>query len=134
MPPTAINNSRNIIKGIRSIKIVGGTDIGNGLVETAKVLNVHSKLNAKSHIILLTDGFGECPLSIPEEIKQQYDTIIDVVGIGGSRDDVNEYLLREVATTEVDGTNHYRFIADARTLKQHYRQLATGLVWKGANQ
>ena len=27
----------------------------------------------------------------------------------------------------------YRFIADAQTLKQHYRELATGLIWKGAN-
>lgn len=134
VPPTAINNSRDIIKGIQSIKIGGGTDIGNGLVETAKVLNTHSKLNAQSHIILLTDGFGDCPLSISGEIKQQHGTIIDVVGIGGSHGDVNESLLREVATTELDGTNHYRFIADSNALKQHYRKLATGLVWKGANQ
>jgi len=134
VPPTTVRNIRQITDGLRSIKIYGGTNIGNGLEETEKVLNAHSKPNAQSHIILLTDGFGDCPLSVPEKLKQQYGTIIDVVGIGGSPSDVNESLLRKVATTDPDGTNHYRFIADARTLKQHYRQLATGLFWKGEDQ
>jgi len=134
VPPTAINNSREIIKGIRSIKIEGTTNIGNGFKQATKVLTNYSGLNNQSQIILLTDGDGDCPLSIPEKLKQQYGTTIDVVGIGGSPVDVNESLLRKVATTELDGTNHYRFIADARTLKQHYSKLATGLVWKGDNQ
>ena len=134
VPPTAINNSCEIIKGIRSIKIEGTTNIGNGFTQTTKVLASYSGLKDRSQIILLTDGFGDCPISVPEKLKRQYGTIIDVVGIGGSPNDVNESLLQEVATTEPDGTNHYRFITDARTLKQHYRQLATGLVWKGDNQ
>jgi len=128
--PTAINNSRKIIKGIRSIKIDGATNIGNGFKQAAKILSDPLVPNNQSQIILLTDGFGDCPLSIPKKLKQQYGTIINVVGIGGSHCDVNESLLRKVATTGPDGTNHYRFIKDARTLKQHYRQLATGLIWR----
>lgn len=134
VPPTAINNPSKILKGIHSISIKSSTDIGNGLTKATIVLTDYPGLNDQSQIILLTDGFGDCPISIPEKLKQQYGTIIDVVGIGGSSDDVNESLLRQVATTEPDGTNHYRFIADASTLKQHYRQLATGLAWKGGNQ
>ena len=134
VPPTAISNSWEIIQGVQSIRTEGSTNIGKGFKQAAKVLSGHSELNGQQQIILLTDGFGDCPLSIPEKLKRQYGTIIDVVGIGGSPNDVNESLLRKVATTEPDGTNHYRFIADARTLKQHYHRLATGLVWKGGNQ
>ena len=134
VPPMAINNSMKIIKRIRSIKIEGSTNIGNGFEQATKVLTNYSGLNDRSQIILLTDGFGDCPINIPEKLKRQYGTIIDVVGIGGSPNDVNESLLRKVATTEPDSTNHYRFIADANTLKKHYRQLATGLVWKGGDQ
>jgi len=132
--PTAINNSMEIIQGIRSIRAEGSTNIGQGLQQATSLLHSHIDLNGRSQIILLTDGFGNCPISIPDKLKQRYGAVIDVIGIGGSPEDVNESLLRKVATTEPDGTNHYRFIADARTLKQHYRQLATGLIWKGDNQ
>ena len=54
-----------------------------------------------------------------------------IVGIGGTRGAVKESLLWKVATTDQDGFNHYFFIKDSAALKQHYRQLATGLVWRG---
>ena len=44
---------------------------------------------------------------------------------------VNESLLKQVATTDPGGHNHYRFISDAHSLKLHYRELATSLVCKG---
>lgn len=134
VPPTAIGNSPEIVKGIRSIKIEDTTNIGSGIKKASSIIAKQTAKNDQSQIILLTDGFGDCPLSIPEKLKQCYGTIINVVGIGASHTDVNESLLRKVATTEPDGTNHYRFIADASTLKQHYSKLATGLVWKGDNK
>ena len=134
VPSKSINNCREIIQGIQSIRAEGSTNIGQGLKQATIVLGSHLGLNGRSQIVLLTDGFGNCPLSIPDKLKQRYASIIDVVGIGGSPNDVNEFLLKKIATTESDGTSHYRFITDSRTLNQHYRQLAKGLVWKGGHQ
>jgi hypothetical protein len=47
-----------------------------------------------------------------------------VVGVGAAPTDVNESLLRSVASV-VDGEVRYRFIKDSRTLVQHYTALAT---------
>ena len=134
VPQTAISHVSLLTNGIRSIKIDAGTNIGNGFKKAVGVLSGVSRQSDQSQIILLTDGFGDCPLSIPEEIKDNYGTVIDIVGIGGSPDDVNEELLRKIATTDPNGICHYRFITDVRTLNQHYRQLAKGLVWKGGPQ
>lgn len=129
--PTSMSESQRIIQGIQSIKVDGGTNIGEGFKQVEKVLTGH---NGQNQIILLTDGFGDCPLSISQRLKKRCGSIIDVVGIGGSPRDVNESLLKKVATTEPDGTNHYRFIADEGTLKLHYRKLATGLTRVGGGQ
>lgn len=129
VPLTDISCHQNIIRGIRSISISGCTDIGEGLKLAAKLLTILSCREYR--IILLTDGYGDCPLRIPGQLKKEHGATIDVVGIGGSPKDVNERLLRKIATTDPDGTNHYRFIRDAETLKYHYRQLAAGLVRKG---
>lgn len=132
VPLTAINSYQIIVNGIRSISINGCTDIAAGLILATELL---AKCSDKhSQIILLTDGYGSCNLSISEKLKREYKTTIDAIGIGGSPNDVDEPLLRQIATTDPDGANHYRFIKDAHTLKQHYRQLATGLVWKGSNR
>lgn len=50
--------------------------------------------------------------------------VIDVVGIGPAATEVNEELLREVASV-VQGQARYRFIRDSRTLVAHYTQLAS---------
>jgi Mg-chelatase subunit ChlD len=132
VPLTAIDSSQIIVNGIRSISIQGCTNIAAGLT---KAIGLLAKCSDKhSQIILLTDGYGNCNLSIPEKLKEDYNTTIDVIGIGGSPKDVDESLLRRIATTDPDGANHYRFIKDAHMLKQHYHQLATGLVWKGTNR
>ena len=133
VPPTQIAESVKIIKGMRSLTAGGGTSIFAGLNQAEKILGNFPGGNRQNQIVLLTDGFGGQPLNIAGKLKAQYNSTIDVVGIGGSHEDVNEDLLRKVATTDPDGTNHYRFIKDRDTLKKHYRQLATGLVLKGKN-
>ena len=130
-PLTAVSGHREIIEAIRSVRVAGGTDISAGLKQAVKMIGRHPANNAQIQIILLTDGHGGEPVAVARKLKQQYHATLDVVGIGGSPEAVNESLLRKVATTEPNGYNHYRFIKDAHTLKQHYRQLATGLVWKG---
>jgi Mg-chelatase subunit ChlD len=132
VPLTAIDSCQRIVNGIRSISINGCTNIAAGLTQAAELL---AKCSDKhSQIILLTDGYGSCHIGIPEKLKGEYKATIDVVGIGGSPKEVNEFFLRQIATTDPDGTNHYRFIKDAHSLKQHYRQLACGLAWKGGNR
>jgi Mg-chelatase subunit ChlD len=132
VPLTVINSCQLIVNGIRSISINGYTNIAAGLTQAMELLARCS--DKHSQIILLTDGYGSCNLSIPEKLKREYKATIDVIGIGGSPNDVNESLLRQIATTDPDGTIRYRFIKDAHMLKQHYHQLATGLVWKGSNR
>jgi Mg-chelatase subunit ChlD len=130
LPPTGINNLQDIINGISLIDINGTTNIAAGL-KKAKELLAKYPAKKQKQIILLTDGYGNCPLKIPENIKRYYNTVIDVVGIGGSHKDVDEKLLRKIATTDSEGICHYRFIKDTQKLRQHYRQLADGIVWKG---
>jgi Mg-chelatase subunit ChlD len=132
VPLTDINHYQIIVNSIRSISTHGGTNIGAGLEQAMEILA--NCLGGQRQVILLTDGGGRCPLDIPKKLKEEYKATIDVIGIGGSPKDVDEDLLRKIATTDPDGANHYRFIKDAHTLKQHYRQLATGLAWKGTNR
>ena len=127
--PTSTNNFKCIVDGLHSIAIDGCTNIGSGLKEAKKLITKFSGEN--SQIILLTDGYGDCNVNISDNLKKTYKTTIDVIGIGGSPSEVNEILLRKIATTDPDGTSHYRFIKDAHSLEKHYRQLASGLVWKG---
>ena len=132
LPLTHIKKYKQIEKALRSLAPKwGGTDIAKGLQEATDVLERCSIQNPSRTVLLLTDGHGGDPIAESNTLKQQHNATIDVVGIGGTRQDVNESLLKQVATTDPDGHNHYRFIKDAHSLKLHYRELATSLVWKG---
>lgn len=131
LPLTALNQVKPILKAIRSITVCGGTDIASGLESALMTFQQSDAENTERQIILLTDGHGGQPLNVVNVLKTEYRVTLDVIGIGGSRSAVNERLLKQVATTDADGINHYRFIGDPQTLKQHYHQLATGLAWKG---
>ena len=131
LPLTALNQVKPILKAIRSITVCGGTDIACGLQSALAIFQQSNTDNSERQIILLTDGHGGQPLNVANVLKTEYRVTLDVIGIGGSRSAVNECLLKGVATTDANGVNHYRFIDDTRTLKQHYQQLATGLAWKG---
>jgi Mg-chelatase subunit ChlD len=128
---TALDTVKPILKAIQSITVCGGTDITCGLQSALEMFQRRKNDNADRQIILLTDGFGGCPTLVANTLKMEYQVTLDVIGIGGSRQEVNESLLKEIATTDANGVNHYRFIGNPQTLKQHYHQLATGLAWKG---
>jgi uncharacterized protein with von Willebrand factor type A (vWA) domain len=128
---TPITRKPDIIKVVSQLTSGGGTDIAAGLKAAIAVFDQEPVSDRQRHIILLTDGHGGRPVKTATTLKEQYHAVIDVVGIGGTPKAVKESLLRKVATTDPDGFNHYRFIKDAQTLKEHYRQLATGLVWHG---
>lgn len=127
---TDITDRETITEAINNIQIKGGTDIAKGIKAATAIFQKHQKCPNQRHLILLTDGCGGHPIRKSTYLKQQLNCIIDAVGIGGSRKEVNEKLLRKVATTDPDGFNHYRFISDSSSLKQHYSNLAKSICWR----
>lgn len=130
LPLCSIHEKDRIIRALQQLTPDGGTKIGKALKTASKIFNKKLICPHNRQIILLTDGHGDNCTKVADSLKHQYRVVINVIGIGGSRSAVNEPLLRRIATTDPAGC-HYRFIKDSQTLKQHYRELATGLVWKG---
>lgn len=131
LPLTPVTRKKVILDALGGLTADGGTDLAKGLEAVLAVFQSEPFSNRARHAIVLTDGQGGKPLAVAAKLKAELGVVIDVTGIGGSPSEVNEALLRRVATTEPDGSNHYRFIKDPDTLCQHYRQLAEGLVWTG---
>ena len=83
--------------------------------------------NHRGRIVLLTDGYhntGRDPLPIAKELKGA-GVCIDCIGIGGEPSDVDEDLLKAIASTHADGvTPRYAFIGDKADLIQRFEELA----------
>jgi len=131
---SSITLKDRLIEAVRQLEIKGGTDIAEGLKKAYKIFKKHPDSTNKRHIILLTDGHGGHPVKTANKLKDEYSAILNVIGIGGICEDVDESLLRKVATTDPDGSNHYRFIKNSMSLKEHYKHLATGLIWHGGKK
>ena len=77
-------------------------------------------------IILLTDGEhnqGGSPLNVASGLKNA-GVVIDCIGIGGSPQDVDEKLLKQIASRNPDGSIRYCFIGDQQQLLRKYETLA----------
>ncbi len=77
-------------------------------------------------IIMLTDGEHNgsvSPLAIASSLKNA-GVIIDCIGIGGSPTDVDEKLLKQIASKNPDGSIRYCFIGDQQQLLRKYQSLA----------
>ena len=77
-------------------------------------------------IIMLTDGEynqGGSPIPVASRLKKA-GVIIDCIGIGGSPGDVDEELLKEIASCNPDGSIRYCFIGDQQELLRKYETLA----------
>lgn len=133
---TGLDDRATVIAKLKNLNAGGGTDIAEGLKKATDLFAEEETFEALRYIILLTDGHGGNPVRKAKQLKEKYGAVIEVVGVGGSPSAVNESLLRKVATTDPDpdGFNHYRFIKDTETLRQHYRHLARGLVWQGEKE
>ena len=114
-------NKPEMIRILQSLPSGGGTDLDEPLVGIRDYWDRNAD-DAVRRIVLLTDGHGGDPLRTAEGLKAA-GVIIDVVGIGPTPCDVNEDLLKRLASV-VEGELRYRFIKDHRTLVQHYTQLA----------
>ena len=103
------------------------TGIGEGLQEALSLVTAQREA---TQVVLLTDGHqntGVDPLCIAPQLKRV--ATVAVVGIGGSPSDVDENLLRTVASSDAYGRPRYRWIGDDReALIAHYERLAGGLA------
>lgn len=110
-----------ILQAIQSLQIMGGTNIDSGLVCAQDNFNLN-RSGWTNRIILLTDGQGGHPLATAEALKAQ-GVIIDVIGVGSHPTNVDEKLLKKVASV-IEGEVRYKFIKDSQTLVKTFTQLA----------
>ena len=133
LPLTDISDTRSIIKGLGKLRAKGGTDMSCGLKAAdgmfAADVMPSAQLSRLRRVLLLTDGHGGSPLRIATRLKSR-GVLVEVIGFGGDPSEVNEKVLRRVATTDSDGFVHYWFFQDTESLVAHYEDLATGIVFR----
>jgi len=112
---------RDILQALQSLAPGGGTDINVGLEAARDMFDWHRN-DVVRRIVLLTDGHGGYPLQTASDLKGR-GVVIDVCGVGDSPANVDEKLLKKVASV-VQGELRYRFIKDQQTLVDHVTQLA----------
>lgn len=130
LPFTSVYTTETILKSISSLYVHGGTNIAAALKAARALFEEDSSIQRNRKVLLLTDGHGGNPLKQATLIKEQ-GTHLEVIGVGGKPQAVKENVLRQVATTDVMGVTHYRFIDDSDDLVNHYRDIATGIVFRG---
>ena len=131
MPLLSMDREQDFRTALQKLTAESGTNIAKGLQAAAQLFDKEPLSRRRRHVILLSDGHGGNPLKTSEKLKSRYQAQIDVIGIGGDPSAVAESLLRQIATTDHDGYNHYHFINDTESLCKHYQHLATGLMWRG---
>lgn len=123
---TKVKDYLCIQKAIDSIRTGNATNIGAGLTAAMSILESQKGAN---QVVLLSDGHNNCgsnPRPIADRLKKH--AVIECVGIGGSPKDVDEKLLKYIASTRPDGSKRYRWIGDKGELVQHFHDLAGRLM------
>lgn len=113
-------HKRQMIQAIQSLQPDNGTDINQGL-KKARDLFDWNRQDVIRRIQLLTDGHGGRPVRTAQNLKDQ-GVILEVTGIGESPGEVNEKLLKKIASV-IGGELQYQFITDPKTLVTRYTQL-----------
>lgn len=107
---------------IDAAKGSGGTNITAGLMDALSLTSYPSRLN---QVVLLTDGHhntGTGPRQVSDQLRKE--ATVECIGIGGKPSDVDEALLKYIASSHPDGTKRYRWIGDEEKLVQHFHDLA----------
>ncbi len=118
---------RNMVllqKSINGLQTESSTNISAGLKLSGKMI-AKSKNALSPRILLLTDGAsneGGSPMPVAERLKAQ-GIQLDIIGIGGSPEDVNENDLRKMASV-INGETRYWFIKSVGQLIRKFENLA----------
>ncbi len=139
---TAQSDTPRLFQALGNIELDGYTNITAGLHASQRALKLSKRrtfverllwdpagvtTGRCDRIVLLTDGGhneGRSPRSLASKLKNA-GVCIDCIGIGGSPADVDEDLLKEIATLQPDGvTPRYAFIGDKSDLIAKFEQLA----------
>jgi len=112
----------NIHCAIDQIDIMGSTNMRAGVKKALRLLGRHRCRMCQ--VVLLSDGHntGGSPRNVAGELREF--AVIECVGIGGRPDDVDETLLKALASAGSDGTPRYRWIGDKERLVRHFHNLA----------
>jgi Mg-chelatase subunit ChlD len=117
---------RQLRRAISSGRTGFTTNIGAGLTAAARAFKSIGPPVSPA-IVLLTDGHsneGPNPVGVARKLKNA-GVRLDIVGIGGSPEDVNERQLKEMASIH-EGQLRYWFIRDTDTLVQRFEAFALG--------
>jgi len=109
---------------INRLEPLSSTNTSAGLTLSNQVLNQYNNSN-NPRILLLTDGHaneGEDPEPVAEKLKSR-GIQLDIIGIGGSPESVNELQLRRMASV-VDRELRYWFIRSVSELVRQFQVLA----------
>lgn len=115
---TRIAEENSFMKTLSSIFFEPGTD--------RCVSRTSQNDKSVKRIIMLTDGEhlgDENPVTVASRLKKA-GVIIDCIGIGGSPKDVDEKLLKQIASRNPNGSVRYCFIGDKEKLIKKYQSLA----------
>jgi len=118
------DNYDQILRSIEGIKSGGSTDIGNAL-EKAEPLFKEGCFKS-GQIVLLTDGMHNGavdPVKVARTLKKR-SVRIDCVGVGGDPRNVDEALMKRIASREQEGVPCYHYIKDGFELVKHFKSLA----------
>ena len=118
---TAAGKFRKISHKIYQIDVGGSTNMYAGLKKALDLLKGRAR---NCQVVLLTDGqnTGEDPEKLADRLKEF--AIIECIGIGGSPADVDEPLLRRIASSYPNGKTRYRWIGQKEQLIKHFHNLA----------
>jgi len=124
-PPTSVRDGPAFDTAIDGLRPGGTTNMQAGL-ELASQLLARTRAQGPGEIVLLTDGLNNAqdPRPVAKAIKQF--AIVNTVGIG-ARNEVDESLLRALASEYPDGRKRYRWIGDREGLIGHFRSLGAGI-------
>lgn len=125
-PPTCAAEQRTIEQLLDGVNSGGCTNITAGLEQALSLL---TQSPGEKQVILLTDGHhnhGASPIEAAAAIRRL--ATLECVGIGGSPEEVDEELLRSIASSRPDGSKRYRWIGDPEGLVQHFEDLANGIT------
>ena len=119
---TPAKKAAKLSQAISQIESINCTNIHAGLEAALQVLKYSAR---PCQVVLLTDGHhntGPDPIKVAALARKK--AVVECIGIGGSPSDVDEELLKDIASARPDGTKRYRWIGDKQGLVRQYHDLA----------